>query len=311
MSAHRFATRTFSARMVLAGVALAASACLPGPELLDARTTAELIVTGVETGDVLRVRIADLALTRGVGGRDQRVTFALTLSPGRHEGACEVQRRRVRLCGNFVLDVTADRRAATSLDVDELTRCELPDRDAGVADDAGPIGDAGGHEDAGLEGDAGTIADGGSDDAGVEDAGSDAGAPDGGASPLLVFSMLTEMSTVPGPCGDGTCTLTTQVTSDGTIVVEHFSGTEQGTVDANELEALALDALSDEANAVFTNGCATSGMGVVTLTREVLRIEGVVPDVIAESQDVNGCSVPVVAAMRGRLQALRASLIGE
>lgn len=199
-----------------------------------------------------------------------------------------------------------------------------PGQDAGALD-AGPMEDAGSPEDAGdHDGGAkgGGELDGGSDerDGGPPDAGApeqdggppDAGRIDGGvrldAGPpeTPIFAFVRERTTTPGACGAGTCTAETTVYASGEVELRQNGAAQTGTAPDDLLEALALESLSEEADALFQDGCSGEpGSTTVVLTRQVFLANGPVPEVVTLQQDVTGCLEPIVGSLRSYLEAVR------
>lgn len=126
----------------LALLPLVGAGCLlPGPETLVERTSAEVIVTGVRSGDRLRLEIED-QVKETLVETGQPVHLFLELPPGSHEGDLVVERRRQRLCATVSVEVADEaERAVSSVDVRDAERCEP--QDAGTGD--------GGAEDAGAD----------------------------------------------------------------------------------------------------------------------------------------------------------------
>ena len=271
------------ARLLVVAAALCCAGiagCLPGPEGIRARVTAELVVSGLEVGDVVRARVAGAERTQTVDEAGL-VVIGFDLPRGAHEGALRVARDDDARCARFTLVVDEDEPATRAFEREALTPCD-EEVDGGV--------------DAGSEDDAGTpIADGGTPDAGEVE---------------VAFLAIEEVVTGPGACDAGTCATVTRVEGSGEIsVVEEDGGSWTAIVPEDDLVEIATLLVSPEVDLLFSEGCTTSPSStVVVLSRERAFVDEGLAEVVVDSLDTTGCNASVLGVLRGRLQSLRSTL---
>lgn len=269
------------ARLAVVVAALQCAAlvgCLPGPEGIRARVTAELVVSGLDIGDVVWARVAG-------GERSQivdeagLVVMGFDLPRGAHEGALRVERDEDALCARFTMVVDEVEPATRAFERDALTPCD-EQIDAGV--DAG-------------EADAGPV-----DDAGTADA--------GGVE--VAFVAIEEASTGPGQCDAGACTTVTRVEGSGEIsVVEDDGDAWTAIVPEDDLVEIATLLVSPEVDLLFSEGCTTSPSTTsIVLTRERALFDDGLAEIVVDTLDTTGCGASVLGVLRGRLQSLRSTL---
>ena len=127
-------TRSFMwAPLVLLTAALPTACLLPGPEALLERATAEVIVTGVQGGDLIRIEVGDVVRETTVDD-DVPLHLHLELPPGVYEGSLEVVRQQAHLCARVLLEIPEeDAQAVTSVDLRDAQPCQ------GDVVDGGPV----------------------------------------------------------------------------------------------------------------------------------------------------------------------------
>lgn len=285
-------------RLASAALPLLLSGCLHGSDDLVAGTNARVVVTGLDAGDAVVVRVDDDVKRAFARSADPLVVY-LSLGEGEHEGSARIERGGRSVCASFVLEVDGnDDFEIAAIDARLAPTCPVEGRDdAGAPDDAGVPDD-----------DAGTV------DAGPVDGGApqdDAGFPfeDAGATfPVERMASFSE-EVDPTSCVLGACLVTTTIDESGEVAyTAGAAATIHATVGAADLAALEARVLHDDVDALFAGEdpqCPqprpTLSVDVATL-RRAIRVGDDAP--VVESVDVTGCG-GVASELRVRVRHVR------
>jgi hypothetical protein len=112
---------------------------------------------------------------------------------------------------------------------------------------------------------------------------------------------------VVGGCNDPSCTTETTVNADGEVVVQDAASTRRGIGRSEDKVALFEEALSEDADALFRDGCER-GPGAVRETVEIKRSITVDGEAFSESVDITNCRLAIANRLRAHLGLLRSDL---
>ena len=296
-------------RHVLGLLALGALAACYGTEDLIARASLEVLITGTEEGDRIKLTLDERESVLWVDAHaEEPLSLFADLPPGAHRGELELLRDEVRHCQDLSVETRTDRLERISIDLRMLPRCDFDEED----EDAGPASDAG-SEDGSDGGPDDDESDGGpDDDSGDDDHEADAGPePLEDAGPPLVTLHLARLEERVEPLScSGDCEQQTRIEADGSLTVSGPDAIE-GIVSPADFAALEGAVLSPEAERLFSGedpSCPIASPSAderVELRRTYVVRVGDEDRAMNESVDVTECG-GVAASLRARIALLRA-----
>lgn len=301
-----------SARMSIATIALLAVAACYGPDDLVADASLEVLLTGAEPGDRVKLTLdGDESVLHVEEQPAGPLSLFARLPPGEHEGELELLRADARYCTTFSVETRVDRVEQVSLDLRFLPRCDEVTTDAGP--DGGPPPDGGDDEDGGDDDE-----DGGElepdDDAGEPEPGDDAGEPDHGdhddaGTPATVRRLERVEEEVHLLECSSDCERETRVDDELRVSVSGPDGFE-GQIPASDFAALEQAALSDDADLLFSGAaddCLVTSPPTterVYLRRTYVTSVGSNEQSVQQTVEITGCG-GVAASLRARVAFLR------